>query len=340
MSGKIADVHAEVTWKFDQTKLRDVAKYIGDLNLASVMSATSLTGLGLEIKNLIDQTGQLAIGLATIHSTTGIDTTFLQKFENASFELNSTKESADALVKSFSKMKAELNMPGGGQVPRGLRMMGFTKEDFQGTLEDNMRMVWTRLSQSKPPANASQALKEQWQGILTEISSDFGVSSEQFMAMSNPTFEAKFNASPYLNESELKNNIDAMTEWKTAVVDLNTDLQRLVTTLTPGLTKLTEAVDKFVTGSNKVLNITPEQNRNTEKRIQDYLMGGFLKDLRLENLVGGKLKKDVPADQKVTINMPSITIMAKDVADFEKKFEDYWKKLMVKAANEFGLGST
>ena len=278
MSGKIADVYAEVNWKFDQTKLRDVAKYIGDLSLASVISATSLTGLGLAIKDIIDQTEQVAIGLATIHSTTGIDQTFLQKFENASYELLSTKASADALVTSFSKMKAALNMPG-GTVPVGLRMLGFTKNDFEGTLEENMKMVWTRLSQSKPPDSASKAMKEQWQGLLSQLSASFGVTSEQFMAMSSPTFQAKFNASPYLNESELKENIDAVSAWKTSVVDLNTDLERLVTTLTPALTKLTEAADRVARATNKTLNVTPEQNLAQEKKIQDFLMGGFLKDI-------------------------------------------------------------
>ena len=340
MSEKVAEVYAEVSWKFDQTKLRDVAKYIGDLNVASVISATSLMGLGLEIKNLIDQTGQLAVGLATLHTSTGIDTTFAQKFENASYELNSTRESADALIKSFSKMKAELNLPG-GQVPRGLRAMMFNKEDFNAPIEDNIFMVLDRLQKSRPSKNATHGQKEQWQGLLSLLTSDFGVSSEQLMAMSNPSFRAKYNASPYLNETELQNNIDAMTAWKTAVVDLNTDLSRLVTTLTPALQKITEALDKFTQGTNKVLSTTPEQSRNMEKRIQDYLMGGFIKDLNIKGLLGPvKLKKDVPEDMKVTVNMAPITIIANDAAGIEKWFENNWKKLMVKTANQFGLGST
>ena len=353
MSGKIADIYGEVTWKFDQVKLRDIAKYIGDLNLASVLSATSLMGLGLEIKNLIDQTGQLAISLATIHSTTGIDKTFLQKFENASFELNSTKEAADSLITSFSKMKAQLNLPG-GTVPVGLRMLGFTKADFEGTLEENMKMVWTRLSKSKPPANASQAIKEQWQGLLSQLAASFNVTSEQFMAMSKPEFEAKFNASPYLNESELKDNIDAVTAWKTAVVDLNTDLQKLVTTLTPALTILTKAVDTMVKGSNKVFKHSFDEyawqkkpDRFTgilSRPVEDYLN----KDL--PRLVS-ELKKDFSAkldssgnvtaspSKNVTINSP-VTVIANDIAGIEKWFETHWKKMMTKAANQFGLGST
>jgi len=340
MSGKIADVYAEVNWKFDQVKLREVAKYIGDLSLASVISATSLTGLGLAIKDLIEQTGQLAVGLATIHSTTGIDTTFLQKFENASYELNSTKTSADALVNSLSKIKAGLNSPG-GKVPFGLIRLGFTKEDFQGTLEDNLRMIWTRLGKTKPPEGASQAAKEAWQGLLNEYASTFGVSAEQFMAMSNPAMGAKYEASPYLNESELKNNIDAMTAWKTSVVDLNSDLERLVTTLTPALQKITEALDKFTQGTNKALSTSPAQSKDMEKKIQDYIMGGYLKDLDIKGLLSPiKLKKDIPGGSPVTINMPSVTIIANNVAEIEKWFETNWKKMMVKAANQFGLGST
>ncbi len=99
--------------------------------------------------------------------------------------------------------------------------MGFTKQDFQGTLEDNAKMIWTRLIASKPPAGASQALKEQWQGLLTNLTSTFGISSEQMMAMSNSAFGEKFDAANFVPLDELNESIKATENWREAKTKLN-----------------------------------------------------------------------------------------------------------------------
>lgn len=339
---KIADLFAEIGFKFDTIKLREVSKLIGDLNISSIIGATSLVALGEGIKDLITQSSQASSSLLTLQANTGVNTDFAQQFEKASLALGASKDSADGLINSLSKIKSGLALPG-GTVPYGLRLMGFTKEDFQGSLEDNIRMISARLSKSRPAANASQAAKEQWQGLLSNVAQSFGTSAEQFKVLLNPELGNTMHQMLTMSHQDLLTNQEATRQWQVAVQNVNQEFQNSTIPLLKQITLLLK--DFNVGGGLQNLDRILKNIGDEFEIIHNFLKAGLLNigsaasyPLINQARLGNELKKDFSAPvTNVKINVAPITIQANDQQEFVKRFDAHFKNYMKLTASQFSL---
>lgn len=350
---KISELFAEIGFKVDTIKLREVTKLIGDLNISSIIGATSLVALGEGIKGLVNSSAAASSALLTLQANTGINTDFAQQFEKASLALGSSKESADALINSLSKIKAGLNLPG-GQVPYGLRLMGFTKDDFQGSIEDNIKTIITRLSKSKPAANASQAAQEQWKGLISNVAQSFGTTPEQLKVLINPELMGTMHEMLTMSHEDLLANQEATKEWSTLVQNINTEFEIMVSKWLP---ELTAGLKEFkndgglkglldsITVVSKVLEMSLKGwglifgsaglSRTSEGQRQ-YWHTSAWNHKHPEGIAwnsGNKGVRDVNVHSQVTIH-------SSDPKGVVQEIEAWWKKTMTKSMSEFGLGQT
>lgn len=346
---KIADLFAEVGFKFDSVKLREVSKLIGDLNISSIIAAGSMVGLGLEIKNLIDSTSQLSSTLTTIKTNTGVDNQFSQQFENAAKAMGSSKEAADGLINSLSKIKQSVKF--GGAVPRGLALMGINYQDIIGSEEDLIAKINRILSQ-KPQLN-TQAQKEAWASFISSINSDLGATPDLLKALSNPTLFDTMHKFLTLSESEISDNVEATKQWTIAVENVNIELMKTADKLLPAITNILKSFNEGG-GIQRVADALKGIGDEIYKAsivfgiIKNYAAAGALNlgsalsyPLINASKLGNEIRKDFSSQTTtVKIDVAPITIQANDPHEFVKRFDDHFKKYMALTSSQFTLGQT
>ncbi len=239
---KIAELFAYVGFQFDTLKLREFTKMLGDLNISSLVGVSSLAGLGVGIKKLIDETADLSSNLKTISDNTGIDPVFIQQLENVSKALGASKQEADGFLSSLSKAQLQIRMGKGNIQP--FILGGLTYDDVVGSTENLVKKVNAVLSKSLQPGDtAGLERQKQFRAFLNE---GFGASPNMLKVLGDPELAKKSLEFNTLNVEELKNARDAQYEWVKAVENLNVELQKTANTILP---ELTEALNSFTQGS-------------------------------------------------------------------------------------------
>lgn len=344
---KIADLYAEVGFKFDSVKLREVGKYIGDLNVSSIIAATSITGLGLEIKSLIDSSAQLSSNLTTLHANTGIDNDFSQKFEKAAKALGSSKEAADGLISSLSKIRQSIKF--GGSVPRGLSLLGINYQDITGPEEALISKINKILSQK--PKLDTQAQKESWASFLSSINADLGATPDLLKALSNPSLFNTMHQFITLSQKDIDANVEATKQWVVATENLNTELMKTADKILPSISNLLKSFNENG-GLQKVANVLQGISDTIYKASLIFDIAGTYAKAAALNIGSYGSKPLIAASENyrlgqeyykskqnnVTVNVAPITIHANDPQEFTRKFDDHFKKYMGLTSSQFTLG--
>lgn len=346
---KIADLFAEVGFKFDSIKLREVTKLIGDLNISSIVGATSLVALGEGIKNLIESTSQLSSNLTTLKTNTGVDNQFTQQFEKAAKAMGSSKEAADGLITSLSKIRQSVKF--GGAVPRGLALMGINYQDIMGSEEDLIAKINRLLSQK--PQLRTQAQKEAWASFISSINADLGATPDLLKALSNPTLFNTMHKFLTLSENEINANVEATKQWTIAVENVNMELLKTADKLLPTITDLLRKFNDG-TGIQTVANTLKGVGDELYKValaydiIKNYGKAALLnigsaasQPLINAAKLGNEIRKDFSTPiTTVKIDVAPITVQANDPHEFIKRFDEHFKRYMALTSSQFTIGQT
>ena len=347
MSGKVAEVYAQVDWRFDQVKLRDVAKYIGDLNVSSIISAGSVAALGVGLKDLIDQTAGVANNLNILATTTGVNPQFIQKIEHAAYVLGSSKSAADSWISSLSSLQQKLMMAQGDQrFFTAAQMLGVDPISFQkiiGNTEDLAMAVKKILA--APNDATDRNTYERIQRTKTWLASMVSVSPDLLTAFQHPDFDKQYNDFKGLSNSEIQQNITSTEAWREVVDKVNVEFQEMATHTLPILT----AAVKDFTDNGGLKGILDLIKAVSEDIYKIELIGGigsnfikkaFINASTSEQAAKNDEMKEMQREKNITITTGSITVHAKDSADFGKKFQDEFTKALDQAARQSTLGQT
>lgn len=243
---KIADLFAEVGFKFDSVKLKDLGKILGDINLSSVLGVTSLVGLGLEVKKLIQDTTKLSSNLETISANTGINPEFTQRFANASKSLGASKEEAEQFLSTLSQKQFEIANGQGGEyafIRTWLLGEGVTPDEIIGDTEKlalKINDILSKASTSTDPVSS-----ERRQRFLADLSRNFGASPDMNKVLQNVRLQEKMLEFSVLNVEEIKKARAAQEAWFTVVENFNVELGKVTTDILPAMT---EALKEFTQG--------------------------------------------------------------------------------------------
>ena len=368
---RIAELFAEVGFKFDSIKLHEVSKLIGDLNISSIIGASSVAALGVAMKDMIDQTAQLSSNLKTLEATTGIDNQFAQRFEDAAYALGASKDAAAGFLTTLSGIQTKIMMGQGGQAGFQLaQALGVSPVQFKqimGTTEGLAKEVARVLS--APIKAGDQAQYERVKRLKALLGSSFGASPEIIKALERPDFFQEMLKFETLSNAQINESIEATKQWREAVVDVQTEFQVLATKFLP---MLTGAVKSFVNdGPLKALVDSVKSVGDFFERleiIKNYAKAGLMNiasaasqpqiaAARFHNQMvqaanmapmspkelAMAIKESFNSDgaaKKVTINMAPVTVHANDPQEFVRKFDPVWKKYLMNADLNFSQGQT
>ncbi len=369
--GKIADLYAEVGFKFDSVKLREVSKYIGDLNISSVIAATSLVSLGIEMKSLIDQSASLSNNLNILSTTTGVDPQYIQKLEHAAFVLGSSKQAADQWIASLSALQQKLTVAQGSQqFFTAAQMLGVDPVSFRkiiGNTEQLDQAVRKILGKQWSPSDRMS--QEQFARTKTWLAGLINMPADLLTAVQNPDFQKQFDSFTGLSNSEIKQNIESTEKWRSLVDKVNMLFLEMANHYLP---MVTQAVDNFVkAGGLKAISDTIQNIENAFERfdiIKNYLKAAamnvgsaasqpLIASARLHNRLSNAelaphmnisqilagLKNVFTPDGKaktVNVNVAPITITTNNVQEFGKKFQDEFTRALDIATRQSPIGQT
>lgn len=241
---KIADLFAEIGFKFDTMKLKEVGKAIADLNISSIISTGAVGLLGDKIADLITQTSEMAKGLQTITATTGIGPQFTQQFENVSQALGSSKQEADSFLVSLSKLQTKIAMGQGGTDLQSFILGGISLDKIKGTTEDLAKDINRVLSTPIQPGD--QASMERRKRLMAMIGEGFQASPSMVKALNDPEMFTKMLEFETLSAEQIQKSVDANYNWVKVTNDLNISFARLANDLSPILIAMTKLADQGV----------------------------------------------------------------------------------------------
>ena len=343
---KIADLFAEVGFKFDTIKLHEVTKLIGDLNVSSIVGATSVASLGMEIKKMIDSTAEVSSNLKTINANTGINNQFTQQFENAAEALGSSKENADGFLTSLSALQEKIRLGQGGA--QAFQLMGFLRLDpvsfnkIVGRTEDLTKAIFKALS--KPLRSGTP---EQIQNQIRDrayIANLLSLSPDMNKAAQNPAFFQEMLKFKTLSNEEIQNSAKNTQAWVEATKNVNMEFTKLAITILPNLTAavnafmnnggfktlvdtlstLGRAGNAFSIGFGALTNFTKAGLMNVASAASQPLINAQ------------KLGHEIQRLASINVSTGPITVHANNPEEFTKRFDAVWKKELSKADIQFG----
>ena len=177
---KIAELFAELSFKSDQTKLKEFISNLGDLNMRTVMSAAGLGAIYEVTKNIMDGAVAAAIPIEHFTKVTGQSGTELQKWtyfaKQAGIEGDLIAQSIGGLQNSVAKMRLT------GEGAQGFLFMGINPIEVLKTKSyfDLLGMILDRLKSYSPEyqrlalqqigmSDQLILLKDRWSEINTQV---------------------------------------------------------------------------------------------------------------------------------------------------------------------------
>lgn len=237
---KIAEFFAEIGFKFDSLKLKEVTKIIGDLNLSSVIAATGVTELGMAIKGVISDTSQASSALRSLSNATGVSTDYIQQLEDLAERYGAARQDADALISSVNKLKYSIATGQGGNF-KPFQFMGL---DVNTPTETIIRKAGEFLNNqdklkqySLQAGRTTQDQKEMAAAFMSDIASALGVSQNMMIAL-QALPSTDMSKLPILSKTDIAASNAATKEWVTAVQELNVSFAQSLITVTEIGTKL------------------------------------------------------------------------------------------------------
>ncbi len=325
---KIAELFAEVGFKFDTLKLREFNHMLGDLNISSIIGVSSLAGLDVAVKKLIEGTAGLSSNLKTIQENTGINPQFTQQLEGVSEALGAAKGDADSFLTSLSKAQLQIRMGKGNIQP--FILGGLTYQDVIGTTEDLVKKINLILSRPiKPGDKASMERQKQFRSFLNE---GFGASPGLLKSLIDPKLFEKMLQFNTLNAEQIERSAKAQYQWVLATNNLDIAFKSLASTVLPflsatsiALTEVLKIVDKLHVIPN-ILKLSPLANvgKLIEGRIALQEAKAERETQRNQNMVNN-----------ITLHVKSDT-PEEFIRNFDPLFKKHLEKMFASSDTPFG----
>ncbi len=348
---KIAELFAEVGFKFDTIKLNEVVTKISQLNLSSVVSASSVAKLGDTIKDTLTDIVATSQALTTLSTATGFDPEYIQRFEKFSQILGSTKEEVDSFLSTIGKLQLAISQGKGDATPfvlLGINPLGKSKEELAGLInqrfsDENFLKQWAG-NFAKGAKNIDEIRAE----LKRQVAGGLGIGDSLIRPLSSKDFARQLNPAtstiPVLSTMEIRDAVRAQQELTIVTQKLTTQFQVLVGSLLPWVTTFAGAANATLGTVNKSVGM---QNLN----FLSGIVSSFPKILN----IGGQLER--PGANKTELLNELKTIMretfhttgaSKSVGDihvtvhsntpeeFVRRFDPIWRKHISQADLQFG----
>lgn len=355
---KIADLYAEVGFKFDTIKLHEVARLIGDLNIASIIGATSIAALGGTIAALIAQmksVSDYSAKLLNVSQSTGINPTTIQQLDTYFQEYGAGAGSATAALQKLNDLrtKALMGDPGASSA--------FTFAGILPTTDD-----LSILDQLRQKMGDGDFLKR-W-GVLTHQGTEntnelraafekfaitnFGINDDMLRGLhsTNEEWQKQFTLLT-MNGDALAINADFTKKWTVFTNDLSVLWKDFITIFEPLLEVLMPVLDWAV----RLLDILAKIILLVENLIGKIPFIKFLDNLTSsangsvkfpdklssDNILNSPSNFNIPdqvsrGTNNVTVNMAPITVQSNDPQQFADWYNNHWKDYMIKTSSQFG----
>ncbi len=345
---KIAELFAEIGFKFDTIKLREVAKGIGDLNLSSVVSAAAVVKLGDVIKDLVVDSVQASNALMTLSNSTGLDTDYIQRFEKFAKALGSTKEEADSFLNTIGKLQVAISQGRGDASPfvlLGINPLGKSKEELVSLInqrfsDDNFLKEW-----AKNYAKNAKSTDEIRAELKRQVGGSLGISDSLSRVFSSKDLEKELNpnTSSFLvkTKEEIQDAIIAQREFITLTENLNTEFQRTADILLPKITELLQGFRdngglKFLSDSLatigrafEIIGIGTQYAKTGLMELGNLGEAGLTSATRFGQQLRGE-------GNKTQTNNITLHVTSNTPEEFVKRFDPIWKRHIANADLQFG----
>lgn len=338
---KISEFFAEIGFKFDSLKLKEVVKTIGDLNLSSVVGAASFAKLGDTIGKVMEKTSDTASSLRSLSMSTGLSQDFIYRFEQMSKMMTVSKEKADSFLSSLSNLRREIALGHGDQ--RSFAMMGINPlatdevdilDKVNKFLNNPKALKGWGITQGLGGANEDQLRA----ALISDIFKGIGGAADLMPVMKDfDKLNKEVISSP--NATTLQRSLEVTKQWAQVTNDLNVASMNAVSKLTEALTHILQLVNKSKAIPNIIGGlanfIDPGKTENAWK--VHPLFPNLQKQV-LDLLTPGSYRVDpkwLSGGNKVEINN-AITVHAQDATDFATIFETLIKRKLQDAEMHFG----
>ena len=248
---RIAELFAEVGFKFDTMKLREVAKGIGDLTVDSTVSTAGTVKLGESIKDILVDVVHTSEALTTMSEATGLNPEYIQRFEKFAQIMGSTKQEADGFLNTIGQIQTALAAHEGDPTPflmMGFNPMGMSKEELITRTNDMFKNPnWLKQWAGRVGVSTLGS-SEQLAEFRRRVAHPLGITDSMMRPFSSSDMQRQLDPSTssisVLSSEEIKNAVAAQHEFLSITQDINTELGKMVSVLLPGITEaLTEFKD-------------------------------------------------------------------------------------------------
>lgn len=346
---KIADLFAEITFKWDTMKLNDFIGAVGKLNLSSLISAGTVAKLGSTIKDLLVDADKTSSALQTLSKSTGLDTNYIQKFEVFSESMGSTKEEADQFLATLNKIKFSISQGLGGERPFIIAGIDPFQEQTKLIEDINKKLSDDKFLKQWAGnfAKGAQNIKEMRAAFISFLGEGMGASPSMLKTLSSPDLVKQLSEASsiiVMTEQEIAKAAEMHKNWVLAAHDLNISFVKLATDLNPIIVAMTRLADEtvrwadavgrssgFFKGLADVLNV-PENVGKVLNEIKSSFAEGNKYDF------WGRLKPEQTG--KGMTNNITVTVHSSTPEEFVKRFDPVWKKYIKDAEVQFGNGQT
>ncbi len=350
---KIADLWADVGFKFDQVKLRDLNKIIGDLRISSILGATSLGSLALGTQKIVSDATKASLELAKLKEATGLDPVRIQQVDTYFQSWGASAGEAANALHHLNQVRLEV-LSGEGD-PRPFVMTGLVPTTDTLTLLNQIHERFSDTSFLKnwaasfaPGAKSLDEMRAAWKEM---IANQFGIPTSMLrgLSASNEEWEKQYKLLA-LNADEITRAADAHKEWTTNVHNLNVELTKMGANLAPLGTlaaRVAGSVAKTINNSVGMKNLQQiggmgnaffklmdlgDSIKNKEVAGSDNVRSRVMKimdESGLDHMMRQPQATGVQ-DNSVKVTTGPITVHAKDGEDFGDKFHDYLQEQMRK----------
>lgn len=351
---KIADLFAEIGFKYDSIKLREVSKLIGDLNIASIIGATSLATLGAGISKLMTSADQTATTMLNLKEATNLDPTRVQQLDVFFQQFGANAGEAAEALHRLNTLRLQVLQGTGNAQPfilaglspqtETLKLLDQIHEKFKDS-----RFLEQWAGKFAPAAKSLEEIKASWKEM---IANQFGFSSDMLRGLdsSNAEWQKQFNILT-MTEEEMRKNAEAHKQWVGAVHDLNIEFQKMVTNLTPiaiDIMKIVDATAQWLNKTHGIQDFFTTMGRGIHNGIEGFgtltnftkaglmnaqsflTQNAVVNPARLHNELVKDWSGSVDKSRTVTVQTGPITVHAKDPEDFVHRFDAVWKRELMK----------
>ncbi len=341
---KVAELFAEIGFKWDTMKLKDFGSDVGKLNVSSLITTAAVGKLADTIKDLLVQADKTSSSLKTLSNSTGLDTAYIQRFETFSESLGSTKEEADAFLTTLNRIKFNISQGLGGERPFVIAGINPFLEQKELIEEINAKLSDDKFLQQWAGnfAKGAQNIKEMRAAFLTFLGEGMGASPSLMKALSSNELKKQLSEASsiiVMTDAEIEKAAAAHKSWVLAAHDLNISFAKLATDLEPIVIAMTKLADQGVRWADAIGNSTGFFRKFAEVLDVPTSVGKVFNEIGRAfgetskyNMFTGRLK-----DGGKVIQAPmTVTIHSSTPEEFVRRFDPVWKKHIADADLQFG----